>query len=80
MERYDFSPFRRLVDVAGGSGRAAIGITESCPTIQDTVVDLPSTITHTRKYLDAAEGSGRIGVQGANVVEGPFPGSFDVAL
>jgi ubiquinone/menaquinone biosynthesis C-methylase UbiE len=80
VDRYDFSAYRRLVDVAGGSGGVAIGITESCPTIQATVVDLPSTIPHTQKYLDTADASGRIGVQAANVVEGPFPGSYDVAV
>ena len=80
VERYDFSAYRRLVDVAGGSGGVAVGITESCPNIQSTVVDLPSTIPHTQKYLETAEASGRIGVQAANVVEGPFPGSYDVAV
>ena len=80
VERYDFSAYRRLVDVAGGSGGVAVGITESCPNIQATVVDLPSTIPHTQKYLDTAKASGRVGVQAANVVEGPFPGSYDVAV
>ena len=79
-ERYDFSAFRRLVDVAGGSGGVAVGVTESCPNIQATVVDLPSTIPHTQKYLDTAGALGRIGVHAANVVEGPFPGSYDVAV
>ncbi|MCH8297933.1 MAG: methyltransferase [Chloroflexi bacterium] len=80
VERYDFSAYRRLVDVAGGSGGVAIGITESCPNIQATVVDLPSTIHQTRKFLDAAGASDRVDVHAANVVEGPFPGSYDVAV
>ncbi len=80
VERYDFSAYRRLVDVAGGSGGVAIGITDSCPNIQATVVDLPSTIIQTRKFLDAAGASDRVGVHAANVVEGPFPGSYDVAV
>lgn len=78
--QYDFSSYRSLVDVAGGSGGVAVGITESCPNIQATVIDLPSTIPHTRKYLDAIGGSGRVGVQAANVVEGRYPGSYDVAV
>ena len=79
-ERYDFSAYRRLVDVAGGSGGVAIGITESCPHIQATVVDLPSTIVQTRKFLDSAAALDRVGVRAANVVEGPVPGSYDVAV
>ena len=80
VERHDFSAYRRLADVAGGSGGLALGVTESCPNIQATVVDLPSTIPHTRQYLDTTQVSGRIGVQAANVVEGPFPGSYDIAV
>ena len=79
-ERYDFTTYRRLVDVAGGSGGLAVGIAESCPMIQSTVVDLPSTIPHARKLLETTEDSGRIGTQAANVVEGPFSGSYDIAV
>ncbi len=32
-ERYDFSAYRCLVDVAGGSGGVAVGVTKSCPNI-----------------------------------------------
>ena len=80
VERYDFSPYRRLVDVAGGSGGPSVGVTESCPNIQATVVDLPATIPLTRKSLDAAGVSNRVDAHAANVVEGPFPGSYDVAV
>ncbi|MCI0845399.1 MAG: methyltransferase [Chloroflexi bacterium] len=80
VERYDLSAYRRLADVAGGSGGVALGVTESCPNIQATVVDLPSTVPHTRKYLDTTQVSDRIGVHAANVVEGPFPGSYDIAV
>ena len=79
-ERYDFSAYRRLVDVAGGSGGVAVGVTESCPDIQATVVDLPSTIPHTQKYLETVGASDRVSVHSANIVEGPFLGSYDVAV
>ena len=79
-ERYDFSAYTKLVDVAGGSGGVAFGIVEACPDIQATIVELPSTIPHTQRYLDAAGASDRVGVHGANVVEGPFPGSYDMAV
>ena len=79
-ERYDFTHYRRLVDVAGGSGGAAVGIAESCPAVQATVVDLPSTIPHARKFIDTTEVSNRVGVKAANIVEGPLPGTYDVAV
>ncbi len=79
-ERFDLTTYRRLVDVAGGSGGVAIGITDSCPNIQATVVDLPSTIIQTRKFLDAAGVSDCVDVAAANVVDGPFPGTYDLAV
>ncbi|PKB71971.1 MAG: hypothetical protein BZY87_02755 [SAR202 cluster bacterium Io17-Chloro-G6] len=80
VERYDFSAYRKLVDVAGGSGGLSVGVTESCPGIQATVVDLPSTIPLVRKSLDAAGASDRVNTHAANVVDGPFPGGYDVAV
>ncbi len=80
VERYDFSAYRSLVDVAGGSGGLAVGVTESCPNIRATVVDLPSTIPHTKKSVEAAGATGRVGVHSADVVEGPFSGAYDVAV
>ena len=41
VERYDFSSYSTLLDVGGGSGGLAIAVTENCPHIQATVVDLP---------------------------------------
>ena len=80
VDRYDFSAYRSLVDVAGGSGGVAVGVAESCPAIQATVVDLPSTVPHAQKFIDTTEVSGRVSVNGANIVEGPFSGTYDVAV
>lgn len=78
--RYDFSHYRSLVDVAGGSGGLAIAITEACPNVQAAVVDLPSTVPLTRRFVEAAGASQRVEVKAGNVVEGPFSGSYDVAV
>ena len=78
--RYDFSSCRNLVDVAGGSGGLSVGITESYPNIQATVVDFPSTVPITRQYVQAAGASHRVGAQAGNVVESTFLGSYDVAI
>ena len=80
VERYDFSAYRSLVDVAGGSGGVAVGVAESCSAIQATVVDLPSTVPHAQKFIDTTEVSGRVSVNGANIVDGPFTGTYDVAV
>ncbi len=80
VQRYDFSAYRSLVDVAGGSGGVAVGVAESCPAIRATVVDLPSTVPHAQRFIDTTEVSGRVSVVGANIVEGTFSGTYDVAV
>ena len=41
VARYDFSSYHSLLDIGGGSGGLAIAITEACPNLRGTVVDLP---------------------------------------
>lgn len=57
-----------------------MGIIESYPNIQATVVDLPSTVPITRKYVQAAGASDRVEAIARNVVEGTFSGSYYVAV
>jgi SAM-dependent methyltransferase len=76
---YDFSRHRSLVDVGGGSGGLAIAITEACPQIQATVVDLPTVTPITRRYVEEAGAGERVQVVTADVVNGPLAGSYDVA-
>jgi hypothetical protein len=38
---YDFSPFRRIVDVGGGNGTLLAGILRSVPTLEGVLFDLP---------------------------------------
>ena len=78
--RYDFSSYRSLADVAGGAGGLAIAIAEASTNIQATVIDLPSTVPLTQQYVEAAGASQRVSVQAGNVTEGPFSGSYDVAV
>jgi 2-polyprenyl-3-methyl-5-hydroxy-6-metoxy-1,4-benzoquinol methylase len=78
--RQDFSSFRRLVDVGGGSGGLAIGLAQAWPHLSVTVVDLPATIPVARRHADEAGVSDRVRVIAADVVSEPLSGSYDVAL
>jgi len=77
---YDFSSYRTLLDVGGGSGGLAVAIVEACPHIQATVVDLPRLTPVTRRLVNEAGAADRIQVVTADVVRGPLTGSFDVAV
>ncbi len=80
VKRYDFSAYSRLLDVGGGSGGLAIAVTEACPHIQATVVDLPKITPVTKIYIDEADAGNRVKVVAADVVRDPLPGSYDAAV
>jgi ubiquinone/menaquinone biosynthesis C-methylase UbiE len=80
VKRYDFSSYRTLLDVGGGSGGLAIAVTESCPHIQATVVDLPNVIPVTQHYINEARAGDKVKVVTADVLRDPLPGSYDVAV
>ena len=80
LERYDFSSYRRLLDVGGGSGGLAIAVTEACPHIEATVVDLPTVTPVTQQYIDEAGAGNRVKVVTADMVRDSLPGSYDAAV
>ena len=80
VERYDFSSYSTLLDVGGGSGGLAIAVTEACPHIQATVVDLPKITPVTQYYIDEDGAGNRVDVVTADVVCDPLPGSYDAAV
>ena len=79
VKRYDFSAYSTLLDVGGGSGGLAIAVTEACPHIQATVVDLPKITPVTQIYIDEAGAGNRVKLVTADVVRDPLPGWDGVA-
>lgn len=80
VARYDFSAYHSLVDVGGGSGGLAIAVTEACPHIRGTVVDLPSVTPITQRFIEEAGATDRVQVVSAKVVSDSITGSYDVAV
>lgn len=80
VARFDFSLYRTLIDVGGGSGGLAIAVTEACPHIQATVVDLPTVTPFTQRFIEEAGARDKVQVVAADVLRDPLPGSYDVAV
>jgi ubiquinone/menaquinone biosynthesis C-methylase UbiE len=80
VARYDFSSYRTLLDVGGGSGGLAIAVTEACPHIQATVVDLPTVTPVTQQFIAEAGAGDRVQVIATDVVRDSLAGSYDVAV
>jgi len=68
------------VSVGGGSGGLAISITEACPHIQATVVDLPNMTEVTKHYIDEAGAGNRVKVVTADVIRESLAISYDAAV
>ena len=80
VARYDFSDYRSLVDVGGGTGGLAIAAAEACLELRATVLDLPGMTQVAQRHVDEAGATDRIQVVAADVVSSPLVGSFDVAV
>jgi len=80
VERYDFSSYNTLLDVGGGSGGLAIAVTEACPHIKATIVDLPKITPVTQHYIDEAGAGDKVKVISADVVRESLSGSYDAAV
>jgi cyclopropane fatty-acyl-phospholipid synthase-like methyltransferase len=77
--RQDFSQYRRLVDIGGGSGGLAVAMAEAWPHLSVTLVDLPATIPVAQRYIDEAGVGDRVRVMTADVLSGPLGETYDVA-
>jgi ubiquinone/menaquinone biosynthesis C-methylase UbiE len=80
MAQHDFSTFRSLLDVGGGSGGLAIALTESNPQLRATVVDLALVTPLTERFVEEANAVDRVEIVTADVVRDGLSGSFDVAV
>ncbi len=80
VERYDFSSYRSLVDVGGGTGGLAIAVAEAYPRIEATVVELPSVIPLAERFISKSSIKDRVKAVALDAVREPLPGQFDVAI
>jgi O-methyltransferase len=51
IEAYDFTPYRTIVDIAGGHGRLLAAILGSAPNAQGILFDLPDVVTEAPSVL-----------------------------
>jgi hypothetical protein len=67
---YDFSAFRKLVDIGGGDGSLLIGILKAYPNLNGIVFDLPHAAEKARVKISAAELQTRCEALGGDFFKG----------
>ena len=59
MEAYDFSPFKRIVDLGGGYGELLTIILKKCSEVRGVLFDLPHAIDGARSHFEQSQLAGR---------------------
>lgn len=77
---YDFSPYRRMLDLGGGTAAMSLGICRTHANLQTAVFDLPEVAKVAREFVDASEYKDRIEISVGNFKEDELPAGYDVAL
>ncbi len=77
---YDLKEFRHLLDAGGGSGGVAIGLCESCQYLHATVLDLPTVVPETRRFVSESNMSDRIDVAAADLTTDMPEEMYDLAV
>ncbi|HEX8492606.1 MAG TPA: methyltransferase [Pyrinomonadaceae bacterium] len=79
-EAFDFSPFRRMLDLGGGTGAMSLSICALHDKLRSLVFDLPQVARLAREYVSESDLSERIEIMAGNFKTDELPEDFDVAL
>jgi 3-hydroxy-5-methyl-1-naphthoate 3-O-methyltransferase len=79
-ERFDFSPYQCIMDVAGGPGGQAVQIGLKHTHLRGIVTDLPPVCEIAREYIHAQGLTGRFTAVPADLFHGPYPKGADVII
>ncbi len=79
-ERFDFTPYRCVMDVAGGPGGQAVQIGLRHTHLRGIITDMAPVCEIAKEYIEASGLSGRFTAVPADLFEGAYPKGADVIL
>jgi len=77
---FDFSKYKKVLDLGGGTGAMSIGLCRSFPDLRAIVFDLPENVEIARKFVEKSNLANRIECVGGDFQKNELPEDFDVAL
>lgn len=80
QRRFDFSRYRRILDVAGGDATMATTLARQLPHLDITVFNLPAAATLCRRTISAAGLLDRVHVIDGDFRVDSFPTGFDLVM
>lgn len=78
--RFDFSRYRRVLDVAGGDATMATTLARKLPKLEVTVFNLPAAATLCRRTISDAGLTHRVHVIDGDFRTDPFPTDFELVM
>ncbi len=79
-ESFDFSMYRTMLDLGGGSGAMSLGVCGVHSELRAIIFDLPGITDLAEEYVRAGKMTDRITVRAGNFKDDALPDGFDVAL
>jgi SAM-dependent methyltransferase len=79
-ESFDFSPYRQLLDVGGGSGAYCIEAARRYPNLRAVVFDIPPALEIAREKIVENGLADRIATRAGDFFKGDLPRGADIAL
>ena len=80
MSQYHFSGYRRLLDVAGGTGGLAIAIAQACPGLTATVLELPNVAPVTQRFISESGTGESVEVVTGDIIKDGLSEKYDVVV
>jgi len=77
---FDFSKYKRVLDLGGGTGAMSIGLCESFENLKAMVFDLPENVEKAGEFISKSNLQNRIETVGGDITKDNLPDDFDVAL
>jgi hypothetical protein len=78
--RFDFSGYRSLIDIGGGSGGLLIALREANPALHGTLFELPRNAALAAGILATTPGGDAVTVEQGDILAVPPHGTFDAAV
>lgn len=79
-EAFDFSNYKKILDIGGGTAATSIALCRKHPHLQSTVFDLPENAELAREIVEKSRTGGRIGIVAGDFKKDELPDDFDLVI
>ncbi len=80
LNRFDFSTYRSVIDIGGGSGGLIATLCHAFPDLQGTLFELPRTARFAEAILRNTPGGDRVAIEAGNILEAPPKDIHDAVI